>query len=160
MTLDDLIARIKRDLQENRASRHRHDGARQHIHPATWAHQAATVYEFVNMEALGLQHPFGLIARLCEPPTLIVVDPANLVTYMGLISSLAVPIPPACGICTFDDVFVKHAPTLPGLMIVENANAFLDYIHKCKKTVEDFYQWSVGFYPLPNQHTHLILQPH
>jgi hypothetical protein len=160
MTLDDLIARIKRDLQERSAYLQRQDGARQHINPVTWAHQATTVYAFVNMDDVGLKSPLELMARLCRTPTLMLVNPANLVTYMDAITSLEVKVPGGCGIYTYDNIFATNAPTQAGLLIVENGNELLDNLQKRNKTVEDFYQWSVGFYPLPNLHMHLVLQPH
>jgi hypothetical protein len=160
MTLDELTTRIRRDLQEKRAFLQRQDGARAHIHPATWAHQAATVYAFVNMDDVGLSTPLPLMAALCQPPTLLLVNPTNLARYLDLIAALEVKVPTGCGLYTYDNVFASNAPTQGGLMIVENGNEFLDHIQKRNKTVEDFYQWSVGFYPLPNLHTHLVLQPH
>lgn len=160
MTLDDWEIDTRQQLQECRAYQQRHEGARARIQPATWAQQAATVYTFVNLEAYGLTYGIDAMARVAEAPALLFVTSDRLQLYLERIVSLDLKIPTGCGLYSYDNILSTPAPTAAGLFIVENANELLDNLAKRNKTVEDFYQWSVGFYPLPNRHTHLVLQPH
>lgn len=160
MTLDDWEIEVRTQLQACRTYQLRHEGARQRIPPAIWAQQTATAYVFLNLDTYGLTHAMEAVARVAEAPSLILVDPSRLEQYLDHISGLTVRIPTGCGLYTYDNVLSTPAPVTPGLLIVENGNELLANLAARNKSVLDFYQWSVGNYPIPNRHTHLILQPH
>lgn len=160
MSLEEWEAEVQYQLQENRAYQLRHDGARQRIQPAAWAQHTATVYVFVNLAAYGLEDVVDAMVRIVEPPALLFVHPDRFQRYLDRIASLELRIPAGCGFYSYDNILSTPAPVKPGLLIVENANELLDNLAKRNKNVSHFYQWSVGDYPIPNRHTHLILQPH
>lgn len=158
-SLEELIRRVKRDVLERRAKCTHFDGARQLFHPATWAQEAATVYEFVPaLDRLGVQSMAPVLLGAVIPPSVLYIHPDHMEAYLETLSSGTVQFPGGNHLMTYADIFVRDTPPHPSLLMIEDGNAFLDYLHAQGKSVQDFYQWSVGYYPLPHLHTHLIFQ--
>jgi len=160
MSLDDWKAEVFYQLHENRAYQLQHVKARRRIQPVVWAQHTATVYVFINLAVCGLKQAIDALVAVVEPPALICVHPDRIQLYLERITRLELLIPTGCGLYSYDDILSKPAPIKSGLLVVENANELLDNLAKRNKNVSHFYQWSVGDYPIPNRHTHLILQPH
>jgi len=156
---DQCMAEIKNDLRENRLKRQRHEEARSLFHATTWAQEASTIYYPIEIAALGLPSLPGLLLGLIEFPTTLLVHPEALKGYADAIVEGSISIPAGNTIATYDDIFRHSAPTLSSLLIVENGKDLLEALRVRGKDVRHFFRWSVGDYPLPNLHTHLIFQP-
>jgi hypothetical protein len=151
------IEEIHRDLRENRLRRRQFDGARSMFHPVTWAQEASVVYHFLpSAEAMGLKNVCQFILRLATEPVQVILSAERLVELMDSIDTRVLS--PAY-ILTYDEILAgKLAPVPPLLMIVDDGKDLLDTFRKVGKDIRHFFRWSVGDYPLPNLHTHLILQ--
>jgi hypothetical protein len=156
--LDLLVAEMKLELRNNRAKRKSCELARSFFRPATWAEEAATLYYFVNPDRIHASVQ-RLALLMMEFPTTILAPSAHMDAYANEVASLAVPLSTGNNFLAYEDIFSRLAPTLPSLMIVEDGNALIAELKRQKKTVQNFFQWSVGDYPLPNLHTHLVFQP-
>jgi hypothetical protein len=158
--LEDLLTRVRRDVAERRAKCNQFDGARQLFNPATWAQEATTVYEFVRpLEEYGLTNMAMILFKAIMPPSYLLIHPSRMEAYLDLLTSGTIQIPPGNFLGSYEDILAKDTPPHPTLIIVENGNELLDHLQARGKCVGDFYQWSVGFFPLPKLHTHLIFQP-